>query len=122
MTALIGCAILLDMDYLPEDYDQLYGQQNTSNKTEGWTMVLWLICLVMVFALLGCDGQAAEATHESVMNSQARKDELPPEGRVNSRLLSLPVQGTWIEQSGNDGYGKQMKPIRRYTNAGDLTK
>jgi hypothetical protein len=111
------------MDYLPDDYDQLYGQQNTSNKVEGWSMVGWLICLVIVAALLGgCDGQAAEATYESVMNSQAKKEELPPGGRVNSYLLSQPVGTTWVEQSGNDGRGKQMKPIRRYTPVADLTE
>ena len=109
------------MEYHKDD-SWLFGPDQTSNKTEGWSMVIWLICLVIVFALLGCDGQAAEATHESVMNSQARKEELPPEGRVNSRLLSLPLKGTWIEQSGNDGYGKQMKPIRRFTISADLTR
>ena len=110
------------MEYHKDD-SWLFGQENTSNKTEGWSMVGFLICLVIVGVLVsGCDGQAAEATHESVMNSQVLKEQLPPEGRVNSRLLSLPLKGTWIEQSGNDGFGKQMKPIRRFTISADLTR
>lgn len=110
------------MEYRDDDR-WLFGPDNTSNKTEGWSMVCFLICLVIVGALVsGCDLQAAQVTHESVMDAQARKEQLPPEARVNSRLLSLPVQGTWIEQSGNDGLGKQMKPIRRYTTAADLTR
>lgn len=110
------------MEYHKDD-SWLFGQDNTSNKAEGWSMVVWLICLVIVAALLnGCDLEAAEATHESVMDMQARKEQLPPEGRVNSYLLSIPVGGTWIEQSGNDHRGKQMKTFRRYTQAADLTE
>ena len=112
------------MNYTPEDYVEFYNDHvSRKNAQHGWMAVIALLCVIGGSVLLiGCDGQAAEATHESVMNSQARKEELPPEGRVNSRLLSLPVQGTWIEQSGNDGLGKQMKPIRRYTTAADLTR
>ena len=50
------------------------------------------------------------------MDAQAKKDELPPSARFGS-----PMGGTWIEQSGNDRNGNQMKPIRRYNSAGDLT-
>ena len=121
MTGYRPSFIIIGMEYHKEDA-WLFGPDNTSNKVEGWSMVVWLICLIIAAALLGCDGQAAEATHQSVMDAQARKEQLPPEARVNSRLLSLPVQGTWIEQSGNDGYGKQMKPIRRYTQSADLTE
>lgn len=110
------------MEYHRDD-SWLFGQENTSNKTEGWSMVGFLLCLVIIGALVsGCDGQAAENTYQSVMDMQAKKEQLPPEARVNSYLLSSPVGGTWIEQSGNDGLGKQMKPIRRYTQSADLTK
>lgn len=85
----------------------------------------WLICLavgvILAFAA-GCDLEGAQAAHESVMDAQFKKEQLPPEARVNSRLLSIPVGGTWIEQSGNDHRGRQMKPFRRYTQSADLTE
>ena len=77
MTGYRRSFIIIGMEYHKDD-SWLFGQDKTSNKVEGWSMVCWLICLVLVAALLGCDGQAAEATHESVMNSQARKEQLPP--------------------------------------------
>lgn len=85
----------------------------------------WMLCILIgatIALAAGCDFQAAQATHESVMDSMAKKEHLPPQGRVNSQILSMPVGGTWIEQSGNDGFGNQMKPIRRYIKSADLTE
>ena len=109
------------MDYRDDDR-WLFGVKDEGSRVNWWAVVFLVLLIVGNLALTGCDGQAAEATHQSVMDAQARKEQLPPEARVNSRLLSLPVQGTWIEQSGNDGYGKQMKPIRRFTISADLTR
>ncbi len=59
------------------EYDKddawLFGPEHTSNKTEGWAMVCWLICLVFVFALLGCDLEAAEHTAQAEKEAQEQK-------------------------------------------------
>src|SRR5688500_11447803 len=60
-----------------------------------------IVFFSVVSSILGCDLQAAQATHESVMDMQKKKEQLPPEARINSRLLSIPVGTTWVEQSGN---------------------
>jgi hypothetical protein len=87
-----------------------------------WPVVFLVLLIIGNLALTGCDLQAAQATHESVMDAMAKKESLPPEARVNSYLLSNPLQTTWIEQSGNDWRGKQMKPFRRFTPVADLTR
>lgn len=61
------------MEYHREDYDQLYGQKNTSNTAEGWSMVCWLICLIVLAALLGCDGQDAANTAQDEQQAYDKK-------------------------------------------------
>lgn len=56
------------MDYHKDDR-WLFGPDNTSNKTEGWSMVVWLICLIVASAFLGCDGQAAENTAKAELDA-----------------------------------------------------
>lgn len=63
------------MEYHKED-GWLFGPENTSNKVEGWSMVCWLVCLILLSLILGCDGQAAEATQESVVTAMEKKAEL----------------------------------------------
>ena len=57
---------------IAEVEQSLQAQQNTSNKTEGWTMVVWLICLICVGVLVGCDGQAAENTAKAEQEAHER--------------------------------------------------
>ncbi len=54
-------------------------------------MVLWLICLVIAAALVGCDFQAAEATNESVKIADAKRE----------ALVGIPC-ATWICQKSHD--------------------
>lgn len=66
------------MNYSPEDYLRLYGDKPIIPKRElRW--VDWAI--VGLFAVLvafqwGCDGQAAEATQESIVDAQMKKQAL----------------------------------------------
>lgn len=108
------------MEYHKDD-SWLLGVKD-EGRVSWWAVVFLILLIIGNLALVGCDGQAAEATHQSVMDMMEKKEQLPPEARINSYLLSLPLQSTWVEQSGNDFRGKQMKPFRRYTSAGDLTE
>lgn len=49
------------MEYHKDD-GWLFGPENTSNKIEGWTMVCWLLAIIIIGALVGCDSQAAQYT------------------------------------------------------------
>lgn len=109
------------MEYRDEDR-WLFGVKD-EGRVSWWAVVFLILLIIGNLALSGCDLEAAQATHESVMNSQARKEQLPPEGRVNSYLLSQPVGTTWILQAGNDGLGRQIRnPQRRYTQSADFTE
>lgn len=106
-----------------QDYDAIWGEPKRAREPSLSERVgLWLIVIVVGVALgffSGCDYQAAQATHEIRTIAIEKSEALPPQAYFFDNPLG---QQTWVEQSGNDGEGKQMKPIRRYTFAADLTR
>src|SRR5688572_19952130 len=78
-------------DFLSEeDYARLY---NDHPKPERWipalTIIGWLVCLILVGSILGCDSQASENTFQAEQEAHQKKLE----------LLSMPC--TWVAQCGN---------------------
>lgn len=78
------------MEYRDEDR-WLFGPDQTSNRAEGWSIICWLVSILILAALLGCDFQAAEATNESVMVAYEKRQ----------ALVGIPC-ATWICQKSFD--------------------
>ena len=78
------------MEYRDDDR-WLFGPDSASNRVEGWSMVIWLVSLVIVAALIGCDLQAAKATNEDVMVASEKKQ----------ALVGIPCS-TWVCQKSHD--------------------
>lgn len=64
------------MEYRDDDR-LLFGLREEREGISGWWAVAFLVLLIVGnLSLAGCDGQAAEATHESVMAATEKKQAL----------------------------------------------
>jgi hypothetical protein len=87
------------MNYTPEDYAKLYGeqQQPETKETERWDLVIWMICLLIVSGFLGCDGQAAENTARAEQDAYEQYMDVQVAARY--RATRAPIKASTLEAS-----------------------
>lgn len=99
------------MNYTPEDYVEFYNDRvRTTNARHGWLFVAALLLIVVCTAVLnGCDFQAAQATQESIVVAQEKKE----------IVMGMPC--TWVAQCTRINLSCDVKQ-RKCTSAADLTE
>lgn len=103
------------MHYTDQDYARLY---NTAREGRTpWVIRRLGFCMAVI---LGIGMGYAVCLLVLSLDKQVPMPTMPV--AAPELPLSNPLGRTWVEQSGNDGRGKQMQPQRRHSAAGDLAR
>ena len=94
------------------DYDKLYGAKQVARSALALRSLVMAVVLALglIYAVV------------LLVLSLEKHSPISMPVSANERVLAHPLGTTWVEQSGNDSRGKQIRPRRYYTFAGDLTE